>query len=489
MPDPSPPSASTPTPPPTRRLEDPVESAIDRAADVREPVAPAPVAASPATSAATPATASSVAASTGAPAAAPAAPVAPTPAAPTGWAPPRNGWIGTTVTLLVALLGIGVVLYAWQLPPFTSAIESTDNAYVRGQTTVVSPQTSGYVAQVPMQDFQRVRAGDVLARIDDRIYRQRVEQARATLAGQQASLANSAQTRRSREATVLAQEAGVANARAQLARAQADMDRVDVLVAEGSVSLRERDQTRAALRQAQAAVEQARAASEIARQDVRSVGVNRAGLEAAVESARAALQLAEIDLANTVIRAPNDGRLSEVGVRAGQYVTAGTQLMFLVPDRLWIIANYKEAQTAGMAPGQPVSFRVDALGKARLTGRVERLAPAAGSEFAVLKPDNATGNFVKVAQRISVRIAIDPDQQGVERLRPGMSVETRVDTTAGRGGSGDSGAAGAPGVAGATGAVGVTPGQGGQGGSAGNPDAQGAPQSQGTGTAPAEGAR
>ena len=477
MPDPSPPSASTPTPPPTRRLEDPVESAIDRAADVREPVAPAPVAASPATSAATPATAPPVAASTGAPAAAPAAP---TPAAPTGWAPPRNGWIGTTVTLLVALLGIGVVLYAWQLPPFTSAIESTDNAYVRGQTTVVSPQTSGYVSQVPVQDFQRVRAGDVLARIDDRIYRQRVEQARATLAGQQASLANSAQTRRSREATVLAQEAGVANARAQLARAQADMDRVDVLVAEGSVSLRERDQTRAALRQAQAAVEQARAASEIARQDVRSVGVNRAGLEAAVESARAALQLAEIDLANTVIRAPNDGRLSEVGVRAGQYVTAGTQLMFLVPDRLWIIANYKEAQTAGMAPGQPVSFRVDALGKARLTGRVERLAPAAGSEFAVLKPDNATGNFVKVAQRISVRIAIDPDQQGVERLRPGMSVETRVDTTAGRGGSGDPAAAGAPGAAGAT---------PGQGGSAGNPDAQGAPQAQGTGTAPAEGAR
>lgn len=401
MPDPTPPPPSPTVP--AQRLEDPVESEIDRAAQGGDAPAPPP--------------------------ASPPAP-APAPAAPTGWAPPRSGRTATVVTLVVAVVGILVVLYAWQLPPFTSAIESTDNAYVRGQTTVVSPQTSGYVAEVPVQDFQRVRAGDVLARIDDRIYRQRVEQARATLDGQVASLANSAQTRLSREATVASQLAAVANAQAQLVRARADMERVDALVAEGSVSLRERDQTRATLLQTQAAVEQARAAAEIARQDVRSVTVNRAGLEAGVEGARAALQLAEIDLSNTVVKAPREGRLSEVGVRAGQYVTAGTQLMFLVPDRLWVIANYKEAQTAAMAPGQPVSFRVDALGDHRLTGRVEQLSPAAGSEFSVIKPDNATGNFVKVAQRISVRITIDPDQPQAERLRPGMSVETRVDTRA-----------------------------------------------------------
>lgn len=415
MPDPNLPPPSQPVP--AKRLEDPVESEIDRAAQSREPAA-MPVAAAP------------VQAPTAAPTSPPATP-APAAAAPTGWAPPRTGLIGTVVTLVVAVIGILVVLYAWQLPPFTSAIESTDNAYVRGQTTVVSPQTSGYVAQVPVQDFQRVKAGDVLARIDDRIYRQRVEQARATLDGQIASLANSAQTRLSREATVASQLAAVANTQAQLARARADMERVDALVEEGSVSLRERDQTRATLLQAQAAVEQARAAVEIARQDVRSVTVNRAGLEAGVEGARAALQLAGIDLSNTVIVAPRDGRLSEVGVRAGQYVTAGTQLMFLVPDRLWVIANYKEAQTEHMVAGQPVSFRVDALGDHLLTGRVEQLSPAAGSEFSVIKPDNATGNFVKVAQRISVRIAIDPDQPQVERLRPGMSVETRVDTHSG----------------------------------------------------------
>jgi multidrug resistance efflux pump len=349
--------------------------------------------------------------------------------APRGWSPPRGSWRLTLIAAVVALLGILLILYAWRLPPFSGAIQITDNAYVRGRTTVVSPQTSGYVVEVPVQDFATVHKGDVLVRIDDRIYRQRVEQARATLASQTAALENVEQTRRSRQATVASQTAGLANARAQLERARADMARVDELVENGSVSIRERDQTRALLRQAQATVQQSQAAGEIARQEVRTVEVGRGSLEAGVAGARAALRLAEIDLANTIVRAPVDGRLSEIGVRVGQYVTAGTQLMFLVPQRLWVIANYKEAQTAYMSAGQPVKIRVDALGGATLQGHIEQLSPAAGSEFAVLKSDNATGNFVKVAQRIAVRIAIDPGQPLMERLRPGISVETSVDTT------------------------------------------------------------
>ncbi len=352
--------------------------------------------------------------------------------APKGWAPPRGSLRLTVLIVTVALLSVLIILYAWGLPPFTPSIQSTDNAYVRGQTTIISPQVSGYVTDVPVHDFDLVKTGAVLLRIDDRIYRQRVEQARASLDTQVANLANADQTQRAREATVTSQIANADNARAQLLRAQADMKRVDELVADGSVSLRERDQTRAALRQAEAAVEQSRAAVEIARQDVRAVLVSRDGLKAAVEQARAALQLAEIDLSNTVVIAPQDGRLSQIGARLGQYVTSGTQLMFLVPPQRWVIANYKEAQTAHMAPGQKASFRVDALDNARLTGTVERLAPAAGSEFAVIVADNATGNFVKVAQRISVRIAIDPDQPIAERLRPGMSVQAEVDTSSGR---------------------------------------------------------
>jgi multidrug resistance efflux pump len=350
---------------------------------------------------------------------------------PRGWAPPRSG-LGMTLLFVALLIGGALLaLSAWGLPPFRPSAQGTDNAYVRGQTTVISPQVNGYVTRVFVQDFQRVAQGEPLVAVDDRIYRQRVEQAQANLQAQIANLNNSQQSQRSSEASVAGQSAAVVSARAQLARAQADMRRVAELAAERSVSLRERDQTLAALRQAEAAVGQAEAQRTIAQEQVRTVSVGRGGLQAAVENARAALTLAKIDLANTVIRAPQAGQVGEVGVRLGQYVTAGSQLLFLVPKRVWVVANFKEGQTASMAPGQLATVRVDALGGARLTGRVEQLAPAAGSEFSVIRPDNATGNFVKVAQRIAVRIIIDPGQPLARRLRPGMSVEARVDTASG----------------------------------------------------------
>lgn len=352
------------------------------------------------------------------------------PAAPagSGWRPPALSRTATVLIGALALAGVVAVLAAWRIWPFTSAYESTDNAYVRGRTTVIAPQVSGYVTNVLVRDFETVTAGQPLVRIDDRIYAQRVDQAQAQVEAAQATLANSRQTAASRQASLGAQGAAVANARAQLMRAQADMNRVNDLVTDGSVSLRERDQTLAALRQAQAQLDQAQAAQEIARQDIRTVEVGRGGQQAGVSGANAALRLAKIDLANTVIRAPEAGRLSEIGVRVGQYVTAGSQLMFLVPPETWVIANFKEAQTARVAVGQRASFTVDGLANARLTGRVERISPAAGSEFAVLKSDNATGNFTKVPQRIAVRIRIDPGQPLAARLRPGMSVQARVDT-------------------------------------------------------------
>lgn len=345
---------------------------------------------------------------------------------PSGWSPPPRSRTVTIVIVAIAVAAIFAILYAWQLPPFAGFSEKTDNAYVRGRVTIISPQVSGYVTRVAVQDFAEVKAGDLLATIDDRIYRAKVAQAQANLAAQEAALANSRQSQRSREAATGGQDAAIASARAQLTRAEADMHRADALIADGSISARERDQTRAALLAAQAGVRQAEAARAIGTQDVRTVLVGRGGLEAAVEGARAQLRLAQVDLDNTHIIAPVAGQLSEIGVRNGAYVTAGTQLMFLVPHDVWIVANFKEAQTRDMRIGQHASFKVDALGGAKLTGRVENIAPAAGSEFAVLKADNATGNFVKVAQRISVRIRIDPGQDGVQRLRPGMSVEAKI---------------------------------------------------------------
>lgn len=331
---------------------------------------------------------------------------------------------------LVALVGVLAILYAWQLWPFTGSLVTTENAYVRGQLTVLAPQVAGYVTEVRVQDFEQVRQGQVLVRIDDRQYQQRVAQRRAERDAARFELENLDQQLAADRATLAARRADLFAAEAEEARARADERRVDELAQRGSVSIRERDQTRASARAASANVRKARAAIEIAEQTLKASGISRGGLQARVEIAQATLHQAEIDLANTEIVAPGDGRVSEVGVRLGQYVTAGTQLLFLVPPKLWVIANYKETQTANMRPGQPVSFEVDALNGARLTGRIERIAPATGSEFSLLRPDNATGNFTKVVQRLPVRIAIDPDQPLLERLRPGLSVVTHVDTAA-----------------------------------------------------------
>ena len=353
--------------------------------------------------------------------------------------------IFTPVSLLALAAGIAgvlLVLYAWRLPPFHTGTETTENAYVRGLVTIVAPKVDGYVAEVDVQDYMAVKAGQVIVKLDDRIYRQKLEQARSALAAQEANLANTAQARRAREAAIGSTQAQIAsaqaqllNARAQLTRAQADMRRAVPLAQDGSLSQRERDQTEAALHQAEAVVKQAEAAAmqtqagkSVATQDLRTVIVNRDAVGAAVESARAAVKLAEIDLDNTEIRAPRDGHVGEVGVKLGQYVTPGTQLMAVVPSQVWVVANFKEAQTAHMVPGQLAHFHVDALSDAQLTGHVERLSPATGSEFSVIKQDNATGNFTKIPQRLSVRIAIDADQAIAQRLRPGMSVVVSVDT-------------------------------------------------------------
>lgn len=279
-----------------------------------------------------------------------------------------------------------------------------------------------------MTDFQQVRRGDLLARIDPTPFQQKVQQSEAASLAQQASLANSQQSQRSAEAQIALQDAVVDSARANLRKAQADMVRIDELARLGSVSLRERDQARAALGQAQAGVRQAQAQREIAVQQVRTVLVGRGALQAQVEGAKAAQGLAQFELSRTEIRAPRDGRLGEVSARVGQLVTAGTQLMAIVPDMLWVVANFKEAQTAKMAVGQEATLTIDALGGVEFKGRVDSIAPAASSEFSIVKPDTGAGNFVKVPQRIAVRITIVPGQAAAKRLGPGMSVVATVRT-------------------------------------------------------------
>lgn len=329
--------------------------------------------------------------------------------------------------LLLGCLGVGVSLYAWHLPPFRTSIETTDNAYVRGYVTVIGSQLSGYVAEVAVQDFQAVKEGDLIARVDDRIYAQKLEQAKATLDMQKATLANSHQEELSAKAAIGSADAELLSARAALDKAKSAWDRSQKLAETGVVTESSMDSDRYSLALAQAGVTKAEAAVEVARQKVATILGTRASLQAAVAGAESAVHLAEIDLRNTRIVAPRDGHVGEVGARIGQYVAAGSQLTTLVPDDVWVVANFKETQLNGLEPGQPVDFTVDALGGAALKGHIERFSPATGSEFSVIKTDNATGNFTKIAQRVATRIRVDAGQDLTQRLAPGMSVVVKVD--------------------------------------------------------------
>lgn len=331
----------------------------------------------------------------------------------------------------IAIVGVLVILYAWQLPPFTRQIQSTENAYIRGQVTFISPQVSGYVTAVNVLDYQPVHKGEVMMTIDDRIYRQRVHQAQAQLAMKKAALDNNIQQRRSAQAVIARNQAALENAKAQAVKSGLDLKRVENLVSDGSLSIRERDASRASNSQTVAEVQQARATLEVSRQDLQTVIVNHASAEADVANAQAALELAQIDLENTRIIAPRDGQLGQIAVRQGAYVTAGARLTSLVPQQMWVVANMKETQMAHIRPGLPVTFTVDALDGEQFQGKVEYISPAAGSEFSAISPDNATGNFVKIAQRIPVRIAITSENSA--HLRPGMSVEVDIDTAAAAG--------------------------------------------------------
>ena len=333
---------------------------------------------------------------------------------------------------VVALLGILLILWAFRIWPFTSSIVETNDSYVQGQVTLLSPQVSGYVTKIEFTDYQYVRAGQILFRIDPRLYQAAVDQAAAQVEASLATLANATQTIAQDRAMITQRIADVSAADAATARDLKESERVDGLASRGSVSEREREQAEAAAKASMADATKSRAALAVAREQVTLTQVSKKGLQADVDKARAQLETATINLANTIIRAPVAGQVSQASVRAGQFVAAGTQLIYLVPREIWVIANFKETDMQYMAVGQPATLSIDLLGEDRLRGRVVQIAPATGTEFSVLKPDNASGNFTKVVRRLPVRIGIEANQPLARRLRPGLSVVTRVDTTSGR---------------------------------------------------------
>ena len=334
----------------------------------------------------------------------------------------------TIIATVIGLAGVLLMLFAWHLPPFSRAEPTTENAYIRGKVTAIAPQLSGYLAAVEVVDFQTVAKGDVIARIDDRIFRQKLAQAQAGLAGAEAAFAIARQNVHSAEAVFRADEAALLAAQSVLGTAKSDDERTRALNSRGVATEAAAEQSRLALQQADAGVSQAQAALEVQRESINSAKAQISSAQSSIASAEAAVELARMDLDNTVIRAPADGRLGQVSARVGQYVSAGTALVSHVGSDVWVIANFAETGLHGMRHDLPVTFSVDALDGRSFTGRVEAFSPATSSEFSLLAATNATGNFTKIAQRLPVRIAINPGQEMSEYLAPGLSVIVHVET-------------------------------------------------------------
>jgi len=312
--------------------------------------------------------------------------------------------------------------------------ERTDNAFVQADKVIVAPQVDGYVAEVLVADNQPVTRGQVLARIDDSTFRAELTQAEANARALDAAI-HAVDDKSALEQAMIAQKAaGVQSAHAAAQLAQAEMDRYGALAREGWVPPQRAQTARAANTQAVAGVAEAQATLEAEKRTAQSLGSARAQTLAQAQAAHATVEQARINLARTEIRAPTSGVVGARSVRTGQYVRSGGSLMTIVPlSETFVIANFKETQVARLRIGQPVEIHADAFGKQAIKGRVDSFAPATGSEFALIPVENAVGNFTKIAQRLPVKIVVDRSSALGEALRPGLSVQVKVDVTANTG--------------------------------------------------------
>jgi membrane fusion protein (multidrug efflux system) len=329
---------------------------------------------------------------------------------------------------LALLITVGAAAYGhhwWTVGRF---IESTDDAYVGGEVTVIAPKVSGLIAQMLVTDNQTVRAGELLVKIDDRDYRAALDKATGAVEAQRATLANLDATGRLQEAMIAQAEAEVAAAEAEVARSGFDAIRYRHLAADQFASTQRLQQADADSKKALAGARKANAAVAAAQRRLDVIDTQKQQTQAALTQAVADQELARLNLGYTELRAPIDGVIGNRSARVGAYATLGAQLLSLVPAHgLWIDANFKESQLGHMRAGMPVTIAADVLPGEEIHGHVISLAPATGAQFSILPPENATGNFTKIVQRVPVRIALDDDADALGRLRPGLSVTASVD--------------------------------------------------------------
>ncbi|MCK1421233.1 HlyD family secretion protein [Bradyrhizobium sp. 180] len=336
----------------------------------------------------------------------------------------QRGAVGLALALGIVVAGD----YGYDYLKTGRYLESTDDAYVKADSTIIAPKVSGYIAKVLVGDNQKVKAGQLLAKIDDRDFKTALDQARADVEAGEASVRNIDAQLELQQPIIAQSTADVTAAEANLKFAQEERARYDDLMKSGSGTIQRAQQTDAALRASTAQLQHAKSGLLAAQRKVDVLTTQRAQTAAQVERARAVAQQAALNLSYTEITAPVDGTVGARSLRVGQYVQAGTQLMAVVPlDAVYVVANFKETQLTHMRPGQPVELRVDSFRSKTLRGHVDSLSPASGLEFALLPPDNATGNFTKIVQRVPVKIVLD-DHSLTGLLRPGMSAVPTVDT-------------------------------------------------------------
>jgi membrane fusion protein, multidrug efflux system len=340
------------------------------------------------------------------------------------------GWRG--LVFIVALTVLIVIITRWNYWEGNAEWQSTDDAYLQADLTPIVAKVAGYVRALPVQDFERVRAGQVLAEIVDDDYRAAVGQLTAGVAAAAAQVETFKAQRLLQAANVQSAKAVIEATTANLDQNTRDRARQERLLKSGSSSTEaaEKLQTTHTLLAAQ--LDQNRAQAQAAERQLGVLAAQQAQAEAAAAAQQASLQIAQISLNYTQIVAPQDGVIGQRQVKPGQYVGVGGQITSLTPlPHIWVIANYKETQLTHMVVGEKAEISVDTFPGRRLHGHVLAFAPGSGSQFALLPPDNATGNFTKVVQRIAVKIVIDDADGLADRLLPGMSVVTRVDTRSG----------------------------------------------------------
>ena len=346
--------------------------------------------------------------------------------------PPGSSWGRLVIPLVAVLAAFGFIVLAtlrWNAWVGGAVVQSTDDAYIKADLTQLSSRVAGEVLTVGVKDFQRVKAGDLLVQIDPADYEAQVAQAEASVAAAQAALDNLANQVELQYATIAQAEAQQVSAVAQEVEARQEQQRQQSLTLTEAGTRQKLEQATAGFASAEANVRASRAQIAAQRHQLEVLSGTRQQRAADLLGAKATLAAAKLKLGYTRVTAPFDGVAGARQVQPNDYVNIGSNLIAVVPlPNVYVIANYKETQLTRVRPGQLVDVTVDTFSSEKLRGRVARIAPASGSQFALLPPDNATGNFTKVVQRVPVRIEFEGGQKLQERLLPGMSVVTRIHT-------------------------------------------------------------